>query len=192
MSEDAAETKTSILAKHSLALYFVLSYAIMIFAIALVLFTDTSELLCMIIAIWSPTISATFISGIIGGLQGIKQNLQGLLIWRIHPKWYFGAVFVLIAPLIFAVVYTLMGLDAPGINPLLTPMSFLLSFLNTLHYGPLSEEAGWRGFALPRLQERYSALTSSVILGVLWACWHLPLYLVQSRMPFYFYLPLVV
>ncbi|MCK5152289.1 MAG: CPBP family intramembrane metalloprotease, partial [Candidatus Thorarchaeota archaeon] len=53
------------------------------------------------------------------------------------------------------------------------------------------EEAGWRGFALPKLQERYSALTSSLILGVIWACWHLPLYLIETRMPFYIYLPLV-
>jgi membrane protease YdiL (CAAX protease family) len=192
MNKDATEAETSILTKHSLALYFVLSYAIMIFGIALILFIDVQEFFGIMIALWSPTISAIIISGIIGGEQEIKQILQGFLIWRIHPKWYFGALFILIAPLIFGVIYALMGFDTPGINPLLTPISFMLGLLNTLHYGPLSEEAGWRGFALPRLQEKYNALTSSVILGVLWACWHLPLYIVQTRMSFFIYLPLVI
>jgi hypothetical protein len=54
--------------------------------------------------------------------------------------------------------------------------------------GPLCEEAGWRGFALPRLQHRFNALTSSLILGLLWACWHIPFYLepgyAEKGMPF--------
>src|SRR5207248_818107 len=41
---------------------------------------------------------------------------------------------------------------------------------------PLTEEPGWRGFALPRLQQRWSPLVGSIILGLLWAAWHLPNY----------------
>jgi membrane protease YdiL (CAAX protease family) len=43
--------------------------------------------------------------------------------------------------------------------------------------GPLGEEAGWRGYALPRLQRRFHPVTSSLILGFLWANWHVPLML---------------
>ena len=49
-----------------------------------------------------------------------------------------------------------------------------LFFLYNVIYGALSEEPGWRGFALPRLQARFSPLVSSLILGVIWAVWHAP------------------
>ncbi|MBE2240931.1 MAG: CPBP family intramembrane metalloprotease [Caldilineaceae bacterium] len=52
----------------------------------------------------------------------------------------------------------------------------------------MTEETAWRGFALPRLQSRYSALNASLILGILWGIWHLPLWFIpdsfQSTLPF--------
>jgi membrane protease YdiL (CAAX protease family) len=50
----------------------------------------------------------------------------------------------------------------------------VLFFLYNFIYGGLSEEPGWRGFALPRLQAKFSPLVSSLILGVIWAVWHAP------------------
>jgi membrane protease YdiL (CAAX protease family) len=50
-------------------------------------------------------------------------------------------------------------------------------FLPLLVLGPLSEEIGWRGYALGRLQTRWNALTSSLIVGLVWALWHLPLFM---------------
>ena len=50
----------------------------------------------------------------------------------------------------------------------------IIFFLYNVTYGGLSEEPGWRGFALPRLQAKFSPLLSSLILGVLWAVWHAP------------------
>ena len=53
------------------------------------------------------------------------------------------------------------------------PVAFVSTFILG---GPLGEEPGWRGFALPRLQPLYGPLVGSIILGILWACWHLPLF----------------
>ena len=50
----------------------------------------------------------------------------------------------------------------------------ILFFLYNIIYGGLSEEPGWRGFALPRLQAKFSPLVSSLILGVIWSVWHAP------------------
>lgn len=57
------------------------------------------------------------------------------------------------------------------------PAFSALGFLayNIVTFG-IGEEAGWRGFALPWLQSRFSALTATAILSVIWACWHLPLF----------------
>jgi membrane protease YdiL (CAAX protease family) len=54
--------------------------------------------------------------------------------------------------------------------------TYLITLIVGILLGPLWEEPGWRGFALPRLQASYGALLGTVILGVLWALWHLPGY----------------
>lgn len=62
---------------------------------------------------------------------------------------------------------------------------------STLLGGPVNEEPGWRGFALPRLQQRYGAVWATLILAPLWAGWHLPLFHIEgwsSASPFQFLL----
>jgi len=65
--------------------------------------------------------------------------------------------------------------------------------LSTLLGGPLGEEPGWRGYALPRLEERFGPLRASLMMGVLWAGWHLPLFLIPgwSSSPIWTYVVIV-
>ncbi|MBY9004033.1 MAG: CPBP family intramembrane metalloprotease [Candidatus Lokiarchaeota archaeon] len=184
-------TFSNIVQKYSLTLFFVLSYAFMIIPTFIYLSGFFPEVMITIM-IWSPTISGIIMSALLGGWSEVKKILSGFLKWKVGIIWYIAGFTLLIGPLIFAGIYLLLGGVAPGPVPGLTLSVILLNLVLTLLRGPLSEEAGWRGFALPRLQSKFSALVSSVILAIIWACWHIPLYLVEARMPFYIFIALVL
>ncbi len=89
-------------------------------------------------------------------------------------RWYLAAVLVVIlATMGQLVILKLMG----QAFDMTLFMAQLGSFLPLLIIGPLSEEIGWRGYALGKLQTRWNALTSSLIVGLVWALWHLPLFM---------------
>ncbi len=60
------------------------------------------------------------------------------------------------------------------------PLSVIPFLLGVLLFGPLPEEPGWRGYGLDALQQRFNALTATMILGVIWAAWHLPLFFIEG------------
>ncbi|MFW9999669.1 MAG: CPBP family intramembrane glutamic endopeptidase [Candidatus Hodarchaeota archaeon] len=180
--------------KKNLTIFFILSYALMTITVfiqigvRILIDNYLIDIFLGILAITTPTISAVIISGLNDGFQGIKNLFSGFRIWKVNFLWYFAGLLFIIAPLIFALFYILLGGEAPGPVPNYSLAIFLFDLFISLISGPLNEEAGWRGYALPRLQSRFSALTSSVILGVLWGFWHLPLYLVEIRLPFYIFI----
>ncbi len=147
-------------------------------------------------SVFSPTIMAFVLSWVMGGMARVRQLLGGYTRWKTGFGWYLAAAFIFLFPLAIAWVYSLLGYPVTGLKPGVTIPSLLGQVVFTLFSGPVSEEAGWRGFALPRLQARYSALVSTLILGVIWTCWHLPLFFMtgatQVGIPFPIYLVLVV
>ena len=74
------------------------------------------------------------------------------------------------------------GLDSwePARELLFNPINLILFSLANLIFGPLPEEIGWRGYALPRLQKHFSSLAASLILGAIWVTWHLPLFFIKN------------
>ena len=138
---------------------------------------------------WAPAVAALGAAALTGG-RGALRDLGGRLVrWRVGWRWY---VLVLAGPAIFsfavAGVYALLGGSwTTAMPPALREGSLLLLplFLLVLALTDgLGEELAWRGFALPRLLSEHNALVASLILGVLWALWHLPLVWTEEA-PFY-------
>lgn len=114
---------------------------------------------------------------------GVRQLLCTLTTWRVNTVWWLLALgLVGLSYLLGYVILVLFGQPFPAF-PRTEPFPEILRlivfvFLGTLLYGgPLGEEIGWRGFALPRLQQRFDPLRSSLILGTVWGVWHFPLHL---------------
>ena len=101
--------------------------------------------------------------------------------------WRWGAVIVLIFPLAYTVsglAFTLLGGDLPPLKDILeqlaNPALVAELIVANLVISGFSEELGWRGFALDPLQRKWSALTASLVLGLLHALWHTPLFLIPG------------
>lgn len=129
---------------------------------------------------FGPALSALVVTALTTGRAGLRELLGRLGRWR--TGWgYMG--FALLSPLaIYLAVAVGLGVingdwsaigqygrvaEIPGLGGLAGWLVWILTF-------GLGEETGWRGFALPRLQKRFSARTASLILGAFWACWHIP------------------
>ena len=122
-----------------------------------------------------PALAAVMMSQVLQGKTGVQNLLKSLLKWRVNLVWYLVAVLGPIVIFVAGQVLTkLMGLTgAPAAVPS-NPFLFAVAVL-TVTLSNTSEEIGWRGFALPYLQKRHHALSATLIVGLLWSLWHLPL-----------------
>jgi membrane protease YdiL (CAAX protease family) len=125
-----------------------------------------------------PNAVGLFVTRVADGRAGLVGLLHRVVRWRIGLKWYAIALFAPIAMAFLALaLHVLLGNGAPGFAPASQLLPILLIAVFT---GGLGEELGWRGTALPRLQARWNAFISSLILGVLWGLYHLPAFLLSG------------
>ncbi len=174
------------LKQHSIITYFILAYAIS-WAIEIPLAASAQGLLRVpvplalhYLASFGPMISALVLTAVIAGKQGIRELFAGLLKWQVGLGWIFIST---LAPIALFVIAAIVGYKTNGILPdlyllgevdYLPYLGILGAFLLWLFTFGLGEELGWRGYALPRLQKEYTSLKATLILGVVWAFWHLP------------------
>lgn len=121
-----------------------------------------------------PGVAAYVVVRILHGKAADAELFGALLRWRVGWVWY--VVAILLYPLIWAVTTTLSGTWPTELAALGSVNAVLASLLRYL-LAAVPEELGWRGFALPALQVRHTALTASLVVGLLWFAWHLPLVL---------------
>ena len=129
-----------------------------------------------------PLPAALIMTSLIDGPSGRRQLFRRMFQWRVGARWY---LLVLVGyPLIFLIGMTFSSGATPWIAlaqkwPLLFTYYLPTAALGIIFPG-LGEEPGWRGFALPRLQQQYGPLTGSLILGTLHGLWHLPAYFISG------------
>jgi membrane protease YdiL (CAAX protease family) len=190
-----ASTRRGLLARHPLVSFFGMAYAFswIVWApwvlgkdgagLLPTKFSGPAEGLLLAAGILAgPTLSAFIMTATTEGRAGVRKLLGRYVLWRVGLRWY---VFALLGvPLIMLVGVMIYSMELPNLAALGGPsylLSYLASFaLVTVFGGPLLEEGGWRGFALPRMERLHGPLLASLILAVLWALWHLPEFLVPS------------
>lgn len=171
------------LSQHALAAFFVLAFA-MAWAVLIPLALASRGMLAfspsvplLLFMSYAPTLAALIVTGAIAGRLGIRALLGRLLIWRVGVQWYAVAIFLNAGIILGSyALYVSTGGTAqplPEIGP-----AFALNTLVTFVVVGLvnGEELGWRGFALPALQRRMSALVASLVIGSIAALFHLPIF----------------
>jgi membrane protease YdiL (CAAX protease family) len=123
------------------------------------------------------------VTAITTGTAGVRQLLRRYVLWRVGLRWY---LLVLVGvPLIQLAVSGVFLGTAPLTAFIQRWPLFFTTFLpNVLIIGVAAqiwEEGGWSGFAVPKLQQRFGAWRSTLILGTLWALFHLPLFFVPGQ-----------
>lgn len=148
--------------------------------------------LLLILGSWVPNIAAFIVIGfVIKRKGGIKHLLLGWTKWKMHPGWYL----LVFSPVLFGFIviglYSMIYSYSPSTGLFADPFEFLGLLVLITITGAMGEELGWRGFALPKLQSKMSALNASILLGILWSLWHLPLWFAGigfETIPFWAYM----
>jgi membrane protease YdiL (CAAX protease family) len=131
------------------------------------------------IGVFSPAIVAVGLTARSQGRAGVRELFQGILKARVSARWYAFALFFTLSIKMFNVLllraFTGSWPRFGNVPLFLIPFAIMIS--TPVQSG---EELGWRGYALPRLAERLGLAKSSILLGVIWALWHLPLFYVAD------------
>ncbi len=141
-----------------------------------------------------PSIVALFLTWRYAGGSELRHLLGRAFVWRVSPIWYLLAI---VGPVLLILLalggHILLGGSLPEFVPfgarwLIVAVNFVLVFLIG---GPLGEEFGWRGVVLPALEARFRPPWDSLILGIIWTAWHLPLFFIsdsaQHSLPFWLF-----
>lgn len=160
----------------TLILFFALSFAVT-WSLAAVLILFGNNTLLFIIATWAPGIVGIFLVWRHYGHRGLIQFFRRLTLWRMPLIWW---IYILIA--FPAMIF--LGAALKGTINTAFPFSSLSEVISALVTSffllGTNEEFGWRGLALPLLQRKFSPFMAGLILGIIWAFWHIPAFFISG------------
>jgi membrane protease YdiL (CAAX protease family) len=144
---------------------------------------------------FGPFAAAVIVTGVTQGRDGWRELFGRFVRWRANLAWLGIALLLLPATMLVAIythAFMRGSVDSLGFRDGWSTLPLHFVYLLVLG-GPLGEEPGWRGFALPRLQDSYGPVIGSVCLGILHALWHLPLWwMYPPPCPFWMYVAGVI
>ena len=174
--------RAELIRAHPIAAYFILAYGASWLLLALLYgLLRLPAALVILLQTAGPTVAALMVAGATGGRTAIGELVSRVRIWRVGVRWYALAVVGLPVACIVVSLVVPGGVDAFRAASLgQIPVMFLVYLIVGWLSGPLFEEPGWRGFALPRMQARMGPLYATLALGVLWAAWHVPQFVIPE------------
>jgi uncharacterized protein len=179
---DMPMTPYTRISAHPTVAFFVLAFAMSwtLMAPAMIAGLDSFAAVPFFIGVWAPATAAAIVVRATGG--SIRAWLREIARWRVPLRWYALALgFPVVLAAVASAEFVLAGesLDFGLVGERVAAFLPTLLFCLLINGGP--EEPAWRGFALPRLQERLSPVKATLVLGTIWGLWHLPLLLVEDN-----------
>ena len=179
-----------LLAHHPLVFYFVFAFGFswLMFLPGLLMYYGVLSLSAQavrsfaIAGLLGPVLSGFIMTSVIEGWPGISRLLRRIVRWRVGLQWYLFALIGVPAVMVLATIIRPGALESLDVSAQPIALAYLKAFVcMAIMGGPLFEEPGWTGFAQPRLQQMYGPLLGGLLLGGLWALWHLPGFLIPSE-----------
>ena len=170
------------------ALAFTISWALWIPAALVSASSPALSFALFPIGLFGPMLAAIALTAYFEGRSGVRRLLGAVLKWHAGVWWY---LIVVLGPAVVvwvaAKLSTLLGATAPGFGDSQIPLA-LPAYVLFLLLEAAGEEIGWRGYALPELHAHLGAHASALVIGVMWALWHVPLFFIaglpQALLPF--------
>lgn len=133
------------------------------------------------VGVFAPAFVAVWLTARHEGRAGVDALLRRLIQWRVGLRWYvFALTYMVAIKLAAALVYRLTTGEWPRFGDEPVYLMLAATLASTLLLGQAGEEIGWRGYALPRLAARFGMASASIVLGIIWAVWHLPLFFIPG------------
>ncbi len=138
-------------------------------------------------ALMGPMFAALIVTGVAYGSTGLRDLGRRLVRWRVGWAWWLAAVSPVLMLPIALLVGRVGGASAPSAGDFASFSGVwsgvgVLGVLAVLVVAGFGEETGWRGFAVPHLERRFSPLATALVVAPLWALWHLPQFIVVANL----------
>ena len=181
---DPGEEGSHLKLQRPLVTFFLLTYALMwacfitVAVAGIPIYAPLGGVL-VLLGTFAPSLVALWITARTEREGGVRALVGGVLRWRVAARWYlFALAYIPAIKLTAALVHRLATGEWPRFGD--EPWYLILPAIAVSTPVQAGEEIGWRGYALPRLAARFGLARASILLGLIWGCWHLPQFFIPE------------